>query len=376
MKITRTIALCSLLIAFSFLGGIFIGASRYFPYEYLAATFEQFENNSLEQEIPTQLNNDINVTSLIHIHSSDDVSEKRTNLIKYIWKQNNLSYDKMPSKIEKGIIDQSYDDLINLSRIDRITTNMEYGVNSISYLFLADNGNNKLVIYHQGHDGDFKLGKNTIKYFLESGYSVLAFSMPLVGMNNQPIVSLPNFGKIKLETHDDFKFIETNDFSPIKFFVDPILVSINYIDKEYDFDSYYMVGLSGGGWTTVLYSALDSRITKSYPIAATAPMYLRFNNPKNIGDYEQTLPSMYNIANYLDLYIMGSYGEGRSQLQIFNEYDPCCFSGTGFMTYKNEVKNTVAKLGEGKFDVFLDSNNKKHSVSDESLQTIMHDIEN
>ena len=129
-------------------------------------------------------------------------------LIQYIWKQNNFPYDKMPSNIENDIKDDRYSDLQNLSQINKITTSMEYGVNSYSYLFLADKSNNKLVVYHQGHDGDFILAKKTIQYLLDKGYSVLALSMPLTGMNNQPVVDLPNFGKIKLVTHDDLIFIE------------------------------------------------------------------------------------------------------------------------------------------------------------------------
>ena len=134
-----------------------------------------------------------------------------------------------------------------------------------------------------------------------------------------------------------------------------------------------MTGISGGGWTTVLYSALDPRIEKSYPVAGSVPLYLRFNNPKNMGDYEQMLPELYKIADYLDLYIMASYGENREQIQIFNKYDPCCFSGTGYITYENEIKKSISDLG--KFKVFLDVNNKKHSISEESFTIILKNIE-
>ena len=160
----------------------------------------------------------------------------------------------------------------------------------------------------------------------------------------------------------------------MKFFMEPITESLDYVDKEYKFSSYNMVGISGGGWTTVLYSAIDPRISKSYPVAGSAPMYLRFNNPKNMGDYEQMLPRLYETADYLDLYILGSYGEGRGQLQIFNKYDPCCFSGTGFTTYENQIKQEISNLGKGRFDVFLDENNKKHSISEESLKIILNDM--
>lgn len=376
MKRNHIITVCILLVVFSFAVGVADGAFKLFPYGQLVTIYDHLHKNTVDNNnVNSQLYNDVNVTSLIHIHSILDVSEKRSNLIRYIWHQNSPPQGVMPSDVEENISDKRYSDLRNLSRIDKITTSMDYDVNSFAYLFLAEKSNNKLIIYHQGHDGDFILGKDTIQNFLDKGYSVLAFSMPLLGMNNQPIADLPNFGILKLTSHEDLKYLESDSFSPIKFFVEPIFVSLNYIDKKFSFDSYYMIGISGGGWTTELYSAIDPRIVKSYSVAGSVPMYLRFNNLKNDGDYEQTLPSLYKNANYLDIYILGSYGKGRSQLQVFNEHDPCCFSGTGYKTYEGEIKKVISNLGEGKFSVFSDSNNEKHSISDDSLKIIFNDME-
>jgi len=362
-------------IIFSFSYGIAVATFKFEPYGIFDSIYDKFITNNHEgQNNDASLYSKVNVTSLIHIHSQSDILEKRTQLSQYIWKQNTFPNVGMPSNIENDIIDERYSDLPNLARINKITISMEYDIQSYSYLFLADKRNDKLIIYHQGHDGDFVLGKNTIQFFLEKGYSVLAFSMPLTGMNNKPIVDL-SLGNLKLMTHDDLKFIEPYGQSPIKFFIEPITISLNHIDKEFHFDSYNMIGISGGGWTTVLYSALDPRIEKSYPVAGSVPLYLRFNNLKNMGDYEQMLPELYKITSYLDLYIMASFGEKRGQLQIFNMYDPCCFSGTGYTTYENEIKKSITDLGKGKFQVFLDTNNVKHTISEESLIMILKNIE-
>lgn len=362
---------------FSFVAGITIGGFKYPPYDTIRDIYKQIIPQKTELEEQTNFYyKEVDVSSLIHIRSEADLLQKRTALINYIWKEDGFSYDKIPDEIEQDIKDDRFSDLKNLARIDKLTTMMDYGVDSKAYLFLASKSNNKLVIYHQGHDGAFILGKNTIQYFLEKHYSILAFSMPLLEPNSQPVVDLPSFGKIKLTSHDDLQFLESNSFSPIRFFVEPISVSLNYAEKTYGFDSYYMVGISGGGWTTVLYSSIDPRISKSYPVAGSVPMYLRFNNQKNMGDYEQMLPQLYRVAEYLDLYIMASYGDNREQLQIFNKYDPCCFSGTGYTTYEDEIKKTVSDLGKGKFEVFLDTHNKMHSISDESLDIILKSIEN
>src|SRR5262249_40894467 len=89
------------------------------------------------------------------------------------------------------------------------------------------------------------------------------------------------------------------------------------------YQEYSMVGLSGGGWTTTVYAALDPTITFSFPVAGTIPLYLRAKG--SVGDTEQTLSSFYQIAGYPDLYVLGSHGPGRKQVQILNRQDDCCF---------------------------------------------------
>lgn len=315
------------------------------------------------------------ISSLIQIKNKKLLSEKRNELISYIWKEDLTRFNNMPNKIEINFNDNRFSDLPNLEKIEKISIVMDYGVESTIYHFIPKINNNNLVIYHQGHDGDFINGKNSIEFFLKNNYSVLALSMPLLEPNNQPIIDLPNFGNVKFTNHNEFQFLESEEFSPLIFFVEPIIVSLNHIENNYNYDEIHMVGISGGGWTTVVSAALDPRISKSYPVAGSVPMYLRFDNPKNMGDYEQILPDFYRISGYLDLYILGSVGENRKQLQIFNQNDPCCFSGNGFTTYENIVKNSVNQFDSGSFEVFLDTNNIKHSISDDSLRKILEDME-
>ncbi len=331
---------------------------------------EQFSNNqnSFDSDF---FENDY--SQYIHVKSVDDISKLKIGLINYIWKENTLNHSNFPRNIEKNIVDQNYSDLKNLKQIDKFTISMEYDINSISYLFLPDNSNNNLIIYHQGHNGDFNNGKKTIEYFLKNGYSVLAFSMPLLGMNNQPIVDT-EFGKIKLVSHEYFQFIESQNFSPLKFYFEPLSTSLNYIENNFNFTNFYMIGISGGGWTTTVYSAIDERISKSFSIAGSIPLSLRINT-NDLGDYEQTLPNFYKIANYLDLYILASYGDNRKHVQIFNEYDPCCFSGESFKNYENPIKITVSQLGIGAFQIYLDDTHYEHKISENALGIIIKEME-
>jgi len=353
--------------------GFTVGAFKNKPYQFFEIFYKQFITKEFDKDVRIDpLYEETNVSSLISIENKNDIIKKRNMLIRYIWKGKTFPHSKLPDSIEKDITDKKYSDLSNLKSIDKITIVMEHGVNSIVYHFHPKKENNRLIIYHQGHEGNFILGKNTIQFFLEKGYSVIAFTMPLLGMNNQPIVNT-GFGKIKLTSHRTLWILDNDGFSSIKFFVEPIAVSLNYIEENFDYDLISMTGLSGGAWTTTLYSAIDQRISSSYPVAGTLPIFS--HSKKDIGDYEQNLPELYRLSNYLELYILASYGNNRNQLQILNKFDSCCFSGIKSTLYEEEVKKTLSSLGKGKFAVYLDDSHKEHKISDKALKIILADLE-
>ena len=361
-----------LLLIFScsiFLSGIAVGYYEVFPFDLIQSIKYSLQNNSEEGKNNISIYED-DIDSLIKINSKNDIFDKRKNLINFIWK-NSIPYSSSIS-IDKNIKDDRYQNLSNLKSIDKLNIEMEYNVNSIVYLFLPENSNNELVIYHQGHAGDFILGKDSIELLINEGYSVLALSMPLLGMNNQPTIDLNDFGKLKFTSHKQLNFLESSNFSPIKFFVEPIGVSLNYLDNNFDFNSYHMLGISGGGWTTVLFSAIDDRTSQNYSVAGSFPMFMR-SDSKNIGDYEQIIPELYTIANYLELYILSSFGPERKLILVYNEFDPCCFSGNTYeqLPFSGIIKNKITNIGEGKFDVIIDRDQNQHIISNKILSEII-----
>jgi len=365
----KILLLLILLLISVFIYGVLVGVYQIFPYD-LLDSIKEITLNEKTIFVHQNMIYENNIDSLIHIQNPNDVVKLKNNLINFIWSGDDFPLSKLPTNIEMNINNLAYDKFTNLERIDEITIEMDFGINSISYLFVPESSNNKLIIYHQGHGGNFYNGQETIQFFLEKNYNVLTFSMPLLGMNNQPIIEVPNIGSIKLTSHEHLRFLESSTFSPIKFFMEPITVSLNYLDKNYNFLSYDMVGISGGGWTVTLYSALDDRISQTYSIAGSLPIYLR-SIPENRGDYEQWVPELYQIANYLDLYIMSSYGDDRKFVQIFNKYDSCCFAGDLYKSYENHIKKSILKLEKGYFEIYLDDTHKTHKISNFALE-IMH----
>ena len=362
------------LIGIVFIFGLTVGVYKIFPYEILDSSLD-----TIKEEAPTENNQFItqsDLNTLVRIDGKLDIEKKRNDLTEFFWNVGSLQrvqHDGQLPEIESDIYDSRYNDLQNLKRIDKLTVEMEYGIDSVSYLLLPEESNQKLILYHHGHDGDFILGSDTIQFFLERNFTVLAMTMPLVGMNNQPIIGIDGFGEMKLISHDQFNLLEKNKFNPMKLFTNPIQVNLNYLDKEYDFKRYSIIGLSGGGWIGLVYSAIDDRISDSFSIASSLPFYLRVD-ARDIGDYEQTNVNLYKITNYLELYVLAGYGDDRKHIQIFNKNDPCCYSGIGYESYEFFIKDKLVELGKGSFQILIDDTHNEHKISDTMLEYIRKNI--
>lgn len=323
---------------------------------------------------------DTNVNELISITNTEQAVAKRTEVVNFIWGPDGLPKD-VPASVDKGIADDRYKNLSNLKQIDRLNVAMQWGLTSTAYHFIPAQSNGKLLIYHGGHDGDFIIAKDLIQFFLKNGFTVIALSMPLEAPNNRPVVDLERIGKIQLTFHEQLKLLQMKAGHPVQLFLTPVAACLNYAESL-GYKSIYMAGLSGGGWTTTIYAALDPRITRSYPVAGTLPLHLREDGRRtntaqrgaDWGDYEQSIPELYAIANYLELYVLSSVGDGRKQLQILNKYDPCCMGGEAFRTYESVVNERARASGSGSFAVYLDTKNTNHSISDTALDVILNDI--
>src|SRR5438552_10254744 len=226
---------------------------------------------------------------------------------------------------------------------------MAYGIESHVNHFHPIRSNGRLFIYHPGHFWAGFLGEDVwvnnagsdpglvIPALLKEGFSVLAFNMPAFDPHGPQSVEVPGVGTVTLDSHEKmFNYLDR----PFRFFLEPLVVAMNYVEDHYTYESVYMTGLSGGGWTTTVYAALDSRVQRSYPVAGSAPNYLRVGY-EGLGDAEQDEPGFYRIANYEELYVMGAHGENRAQLQILNRYDACCFYGLRHTNWVAKVRSKV-----------------------------------
>ena len=84
-------------------------------------------------------------------------------------------------------------------------------------------------------------------------------------------------------------------------------------------------GLSGGGWQTVILSALDTRIALANPVAGYSSYVTRAQWPdKDLGDSEQTPSDLASIADYTHLNALIA---PRPLQLTYNAKDSCCYRG-------------------------------------------------
>ena len=360
----------------SFSYGISAGHYQIFPFSILSEI--KNSNYDSSSNIDTESYKHIlSINDQISFQNDSDIENTRQSLIQYIWNDVELP-TTLPSKFELNINDNKFSELNNLERIDSFITEMEYGITSKAYLFLAEDTNEKLILYHQGHNAKtFEEDIPIIQNFLNENYSVLIFSMPGIGINEKPIINHEKFGTLKLNSHHFYRYLDTENFNSFSLFVEPVILTLNQIENDYSFEKFSMIGLSGGGWTTLIVSSIDERISQSYSVAGSFPIWLRVE-PQNYGDFEQSIPEFYNIANFEELYFLSTYGDQRSLLLFYNEFDPCCFSGEIYekFPFGDVIKTKLSKFTNNEFDVIIDYGQTEHKLSDYTLEIISEHIEN
>ncbi|MBX9965090.1 MAG: IPT/TIG domain-containing protein [Burkholderiales bacterium] len=292
------------------------------------------------------------------------VGALRQELITYLWGTGSLPTG-MPSQVQSNVASPLLGSPIaNLARIDKLSIDMPFGFQSIAYFFQPQGTATKLVVVQQGHWNDLDSGGTgtMIRTLVQEGVAVVALQMPGLGPNTGPV----------LYPHENLAAYDSAGFAALRLFVEPVHTSLNYLLAQKSYDTVAMIGVSGGGWTTVLSAAIDTRISISYQVAGSYPMSF----PTGIypRDWEQAgvHGPLYGEIGYLDLYVMGSVGAGRKQVQALNRIDPVVFDGTDWRVYQPGLSALVASMG-GTFLVHQ-YENVAHTIDDTTSLLLLQDL--
>lgn len=286
---------------------------------------------------------------------------KRTELIRFIWGASGWPRTKATVKTHVASPIQG---LAHLARTDELTVRMEAGESNVAHHYRPRRRARSLVVVHHGHSCTFDDLKDPRTYglarlvdeLLGAGHGVLAVSMP----HMRP-------GDCGTMPHAQLFTLPLTGGNALKFFLEPVAASLNTIRRQYR--QIHMTGLSGGGWATTVYAALDPAIRVSVPIAGSIPLYLRTGG--SVGDEEQFHEPFYQLAGYPSLYLLGSLSAGRRQIQLLNRRDDCCFGAAQHneahaqAPYEEAYRGyeaTVRAAG-GDFRLEIDETATRHEVS-------------
>ena len=274
--------------------------------------------------------------------------------------------------------------LSHLARVDELRIDMAPGLQGLAYHFIPQHPNRELVVVHHGHactldddsspaDAGYGL-QRTIHALLREGYGVLGVFMPHMRPGD-------------CTGGHDAMFQMTTTGSPIKYFLEPTAVSLNYLKTRSrsghfpNYRAFHIAGLSGGGWTTTIYAAIDPAIRSSFP---WRERFLCICVGGSVGDREQFEPSFYSIAGYPDLYILGASGRGRTQVQILLRRDDCCFgeaqhdakaAGLPYADAMREYEGRVRSALKGNWSRLvppeIDETAPSHMISHHAIQDVI-----
>jgi hypothetical protein len=291
------------------------------------------------------------VQSLTQIRTNNDIDRLRADLIKQIWPDGYPTGKKTvtASSATSGKDDPSASGLYvkafagdrnsHLRAEQRLTIDVGDGFASVVYVWTPRTTHNRLFLVHDGHTDSMVNATNyaTANGLLELGFTVVWLQMPLYGDNlsaSSPAAPFPANCRAGCDRHAAIFAAFAKTGSPFRYFLEPIVVSLNYVLSQGNYRDVTMMGASGGGWATLLAAAIDTRITYSASIAGSLPLNLRTGpcGKPSVGDAEQRNQpgNLYTRITYPDLYVMaanGSQPDGspRKHLQINNQFDTCCF---------------------------------------------------
>ena len=333
---------------------------------------------SHEQEVPPELVS--NVEKTLDPISIESLKSARENLIRYIWKGMD-PYKTKPSAVVDGVVTGN---LALVVAADLKTIYVRYGERLSGFVEYARNIGPSpcLAIWAQGHEGippNPLMTQGGASYLTKQwarGCDVLVVPMPFRN-ETRIVIDTPKEGHVVVQQgmHDGMSLIDSPEFSAYRLFFDPLFAGLNWLEESgRRYRSITMAGVSGGGWMSVVYPAIDTRITEAVSVAGSLPMFLKYlpteGRFRDIGDWEQHFAPFYRIASYYELYLLSALGDGRRQTLIYNYVDPCCYSGKRAMAFLPQLKRKAEQL-RIHLQSMVDSSHDKHDISESAISAVM-----
>lgn len=237
----------------------------------------------------------------------------------------------------------------------RLITARYYGITVRGVLEPATGAVRGLYIHHQGHGGNpqaFDYFRDLKTRLRAQGYDVLSLSMIGIGYNIGPAQFPIGIGERTIpyaltakdaQRHSAYSFFSDPaqpQAEPLSLFLSGSYHIIRSVLQSYD--TVVMGGISGGGWSTSILSALIPEIEHSFAVAGSLPLVYRVPWP---ADWEFTSADIWRDYDYYTFYLLGLFDAdgklNRGVDLIYNRFDPCCAKPP----QSDFLKSTLDSLG-------------------------------
>lgn len=319
--------------------------------------------------------------------TSAAVTARRQNLINFVWGQNTLPTTTAVTETVTGICGSSGPPAVpalpNLSSKTQLRIDMSNDQKAWACHLTNSQPNGRLVILHHGHacgmadntspfyDDNENGMHRTVYHLLNEGFGVLYVHMP----GFRPGDCANDTG---INPHPAMLNLTPPQGSSLQYFLTGTLAALNRVQASYS--DINMVGLSGGGWTTSWYAALDTRVKMSFVLSGAMPFQFW---PSATVD-EQNHAPYYASTGYKDLFLMSSHGDGRRQISVLRRQEGCCFSpswnvangqswANNVHAYESEIRTALANMGStGMYRLEIDeSTTHSHTMSRSTVTNVV-----
>ncbi len=186
---------------------------------------------------------------------------------------------------------------------------------------------------HSGWIGKAELPQQ-IRCINQAKRGILAMNVDWLGMGQ---LSTAGFGHLQMNQLD---LCGTSGLAPfylsLKRGLD-VLLALENADPS----RVAVTGLSGGGWQTIIISALDTRVKLGVPVAGYSSFRTRAVQPSDMGDSEQMPNDLATVADYTHLTAMRA---PWPTLLIYNSKDNCCFVSSEALPPLMEAVRPIFRL--------------------------------
>lgn len=299
-----------------------------------------------------------------------DVQATRAALIAEVFNGGGLPANAVPALIEYSYSGTMHQTSTSAVTGEYLTTKLAFNRTDrsgyvwthIVYHIQATANSNKCCLVNGGH-GSESGHLAIIQDLIANGIDVLYCAMPVTFQNTE---NNPTVNATGVSGHNDIKTggLDNGVYNPLELFLFDKIEAINYVKMNFNYLDIYMCGCSGGGWTTLMTAAMDSRIRKSIDFRGATPSQF-LDNPVEV-DYEQGpymvdlsytyadgatsphLTAMYTSINYYDLMILAS-SDGREFHTMHHYNDTCCHKTFVYNTFMPRLQNDARNLGANVF---------------------------